>query len=320
MGSGVNGRVRPGERHCFRETLEALYAAYNRPEWVSPDPLECVLPFADPLDREIAALVASGLAYGRVNQIVRSVRLVLDRLGPSPRSALERSSRSQLERDFSSFRHRFTPGSDVAHLLWGARMLCLRHGGLESAFLSGDNPGGTYVSTLEAFLQELAQASGYPGKNSLVCRPSDGSACKRHWLFLKWMVRSDAVDPGGWNRCDPARLVIPLDTHMHRIGRVLGFTNRKAAGLKAALEVTRGFAALVPEDPARYDFCLTRFGIRNDLLLEDLLVKCRTAAIDVHMPKDGHPGDEEQRKSKGPVAGGSGRLEDQPENGRSRNS
>ncbi len=319
MGKGAHGETWPGERKCLLEILEGIYADYNCPEWISPDPLECILQFADPRDREIAALVASGLAYGRVNQIVRSVRLVLAHLGSSPRSALERSSRSRLERDFSSFRHRFTPGSDVANLLWGVRMLCLRHGGLESAFLSGERPGETYIATLDAFMQELARASGVQGKNSLVCRPSDGSACKRHWLFLKWMVRSDAVDPGGWNRCDPARLVIPLDTHMHRIGRVLGFTHRKAADLKAAVEVTRGFAVMAPEDPARYDFSLTRFGIRSDLLFEDLLEKCRAAAIDVHMPKDGHSGDEKKRKGQGPVAGGSGSLEDQPENGRSRN-
>jgi hypothetical protein len=106
---------------------------------------------------------------------------------------------------------------------------------------------------------------------------------------------------------------------MHRIGRVLGFTNRKVADLKAAVEVTKGFAALAPGDPARYDFSLTRFGIRNDLLLEDLLGKCRTATIDVHMPKDGHSGDEKKGKGQGPVTGGPGRLEDQPEKGRSRN-
>jgi len=320
MGKEGHGRPCPDEIGCLRETLEGLYAVYNRPEWISPDPLECVLPFRDPHDREIAALVASGLAYGRVRQIVKSVRFVLERLGASPRATIERSSRSTLERDFSSFRHRFTNGTDLVNLLWGARALSLKYGGLESAFLSADRPGETYVPVLDGFLQELACASGTRGKNSLVCRPSDGSACKRHWLFLKWMVRKDAVDPGGWTRCDPARLVIPLDTHMHRIGTALGFTKRKAADLRAALEVTRGFASLVPGDPARYDFALTRFGIRDDLVLEDLLGKCRTAPVDVHVPKDRHAGDEEQGKGQCPVAGRTRGLEDEPEKCRPRNS
>jgi uncharacterized protein (TIGR02757 family) len=169
------------------------------------------------------------------------------------------------------------------------------YGGLESAFLAGATPGENEVCALEAFLEKMTEASGSTVRNSLICRPADGSACKRHWLFLKWMVRSDSVDPGGWSRCDPARLVIPLDTHMHRIGLALGFTNRKAADLKSALEVTRSFAEIVPDDPTRYDFVLTRFGIREDLRLEDLLEKCRAAALDIHSTEDGHSREEKKR-------------------------
>jgi len=69
---------------CLKDVLEGIYATYNRPEWISPDPLECVLPFREVLDREIAALAASGLAYGRVRQILKSVGPVLDAMGPSP--------------------------------------------------------------------------------------------------------------------------------------------------------------------------------------------------------------------------------------------
>ena len=298
---------------CLKDVLEGIYATYNRPEWISPDPLECVLPFREVLDREIAALAASGLAYGRVRQILKSVGPVLDAMGPSPRAYLERKSRSALERDFSCFRHRFTAGEDLVALLWGARQLCLVHGGLEAAFLSYDGGGGDYRLALDGFLEELSAAGGGPAKNSLVCRPSDGSACKRHWLFLKWMVRSDEVDPGGWDSCDPGRLLVPLDTHMHRIGRTLGFTGRKAADLKTALEVTRGFARIVPGDPARYDFCLTRFGIRDDLAFSSLLDKCRAASVDIHETQDQHPGDEKEGKRKGPIPRRARRLEDDPE-------
>lgn len=298
---------------CLKDVLEGIYVSYNRPEWISPDPLECVLPFRDVFDREIAALVASGLAYGRVRQILKSVVPVLYRMSPSPRAYLERASRSGLERDFSCFRHRFTSGEDLVALFWGARQLCMVHGGLEAAFLSHDRGGGDYRLALEGFMEELTAAGGGAAKNSLVCRPSGGSACKRHWLFLKWMIRSDEVDPGGWDSCDPSRLLVPLDTHMHRIGRALGFTGRKAADLKTALEVTRGFARIVPGDPARYDFCLTRFGIRDDLGFSSLLDKCRTAPVDIHETQDQHPGDEKEGQRKGPIPGRAGRLEDDPE-------
>ncbi|MDR1620839.1 MAG: hypothetical protein LBS00_00525, partial [Synergistaceae bacterium] len=53
---------------CFRKLkafLEGLYFVYNRRELVTPDPLAFLYAYDDPLDREVAGLVASCLAYGR---------------------------------------------------------------------------------------------------------------------------------------------------------------------------------------------------------------------------------------------------------------
>ncbi|MBW2545477.1 MAG: TIGR02757 family protein, partial [Deltaproteobacteria bacterium] len=103
--------------------------------------------------------------------------------------------------------------------------------------------------------------------------PAKGSACKRLNLFLRWMVRRDDVDPGGWDDIPPSKLVIPLDTHMHRICLAFGFTKRKQADMKTALEITDSFRAIVPDDPVRYDFALTRLGIRKDAAPASLLNK-----------------------------------------------
>ena len=105
----------------------------------------------------------------------------------------------------------------------------------------------------------------------LLPSPSAGSACKRLNLFLRWMVRQDNVDPGGWDSVSPAKLIIPLDTHMHRIGRRLGLTPRRQADLRTAIEITEGFRGICPSDPVRYDFALTRLGIRRDEGVEDFL-------------------------------------------------
>ena len=90
------------------------------------------------------------------------------------------------------------------------------------------------------------------------------SAMKRLNLFLRWMVRQDEVDPGGW-RVAPRLLIVPLDVHMHRCARALGLTQRNAADMKTALDITRSLAKFCPEDPVKYDFCITRFGIRPDM-------------------------------------------------------
>ena len=79
------------------------------------------------------------------------------------------------------------------------------------------------------------------------------------------MIRKDRVDPGGWAGIPLSKLIIPLDTHMHRISLALNLTKRKQANMVTALEITAGFKRLVPDDPVKYDFALTRFGIRDDL-------------------------------------------------------
>ncbi len=104
----------------------------------------------------------------------------------------------------------------------------------------------------------------------LIPLPEKGSACKRMNLFLRWMVRKDAVDQGGWEGVLPSELIIPLDTHMRNISLNLGFTKRKTPDIKTALEITAAFKAINPKDPVKYDFALTRFGIRDDMSVKDL--------------------------------------------------
>ena len=90
-------------------------------------------------------------------------------------------------------------------------------------------------------------------------------------LFLRWMVRNDDVDPGGWHEIPTSKLIIPLDTHMHKISTIFGFTERKNADLKCAVEITEAFGELNKKDPVKYDFALTRFGIRDDMKIEDIV-------------------------------------------------
>ena len=70
-----------------------------------------------------------------------------------------------------------------------------------------------------------------------------------------------------------SKLIIPLDTHMHRIGLRLNLTRRKQADMQTAIEITHAFRRIAPEDPVRYDFSLTRLGIRDDMDLEEFLKK-----------------------------------------------
>jgi uncharacterized protein (TIGR02757 family) len=242
--------------------LEKIYSKYNRREFVHPDPLEFLYQYNGKRDREIVALIASSLAYGRVQQILRSVTKVLTAMGP-PAEFVGTVSEPETSRLFRRFKHRFTTGAEIAALLSGIGRILDRYGSLNECFVFLSNAEDeTVLPALTSFAQALQGACDSKCE-TLIPNPQKGSACKRLNLFLRWMVRKDDVDPGGWNRISTQKLIVPLDTHMHRIALKYGLTERKAADLRAALEVTRAFARFSPEDPVRYDFALTRPGIQG---------------------------------------------------------
>jgi len=260
----------------FEEHLLALYGTYNRREFVHPDPLEFLYDYDDLRDREIVALVASSLAYGHVLQILKSVNTVLQRL-ESPYLFLMDASRESLLETFADFKYRFTTGRELGTMLYGVRSVIERYGSLELCFLSGlSEDHETIVPALTTFVKELSSVFEQRPR-SLLPSPEGGSACKRHNLFLRWMVRRDAVDPGGWERVPASKLIVPVDTHMHRISLQLGLTKRKQASLRAACEITSAFKSVEPEDPVRFDFSLTRLGIRDDTDPESFINLCRRA-------------------------------------------
>jgi uncharacterized protein (TIGR02757 family) len=223
-----------------------------------------------PGDREVAAFVASALAYGRVAQIISSVDQVLRAMGPEPGTYVRRTSWSEMRKTFRGFRHRFATGEQLAAMLAGVAKVLERYGSLQTAFLNGYGPQDETVLPGLAHLVIAVLHDAPVGPGHLLPDPARGSACKRLNLFLRWMVRQDAVDPGGWREVSPAQLIVPLDTHMHRLGLKWGFTRRRQGSMKTALEITDGFRAASPGDPVRYDFILTRLGIwGKTMLLEE---------------------------------------------------
>lgn len=247
-----------------KETLEDLYRKYNQREFVHPDPVVFLYRYDDLCDREIAAFVASSLAYGKVAYILKSVSYVLEQMVPTPSIFLQRSSLKTMRQTFSSFKHRFTDGQKFSAMLYGVRKVLERHGSLNACFSAGMNDhDDTILSALSAYTSELSVCADNQLEH-LVPSPTKGSACKRLNLFLRWMVRSDDVDPGGWKNVPASKLIVPVDTHMHRVCRLLGITTRKQVDMGTAMEITKAFRTIAPEDPVRYDFPLTRLGIRKD--------------------------------------------------------
>ncbi len=249
--------------------FDTLYCKYNRPELIDPDPLALLARWPEVREREVAALLAACFAYGNVKAIVRNLEKLFS-LMPQPRRYLLTATPAKLQQDFSHFKYRFTDGAELQRFLLHIQKILRTYGSLEACFTHFlRKEDTTFYPALTQFAHCLRSTQE---KNTLVPDPSKGSALKRLNLFLRWMIRRDDVDPGGWNV--PARLlIVPLDVHMHRCARYLGLTHRNSADLKTALEITRALARFSPEDPVKYDFCITRFGIRPDMNEQALAAK-----------------------------------------------
>ncbi len=207
-------------------------------------------------DRETAGLLCSCLALGRVDCIVSACRKLMRLLPAAPSEAGFLSDRN-LSDALSGFTYRFFNADLMARFIRGIGRILKSWGSLEALFYRGYQPGGSVRTGMDFFVRELRKAAGgLPG--ILLPSPADGSACKRFNLFLRWMVRKDAVDPGCWTSVNKAGLLIPLDTHMLRTAREWGATCRKTADIRAAEEVTGWFARFSPEDPVKYDFSVLR--------------------------------------------------------------
>ncbi|SMC27046.1 TIGR02757 family protein [Desulfacinum hydrothermale DSM 13146] len=263
----------PGEGSArIAEFLETIYHRFNDRRYVPPDPLMFVHRYHRPEDREVVALIASSLAVGRVEAIAGCVERVLGWLGPNPAQCLLNAGEFHIRRWTAGFRYRFFDARQMGGLLAGLQRVLRRYGSLEACMeWACREKGEDMAQALDLFAATLGRQGEQHGAGRLLPLPRRGSACKRLHLFLRWMVRWDNVDPGGWNCLRPDQLQIPLDTHMFRIGRCLGFTCRKQADGRAAREITQGFARLVPTDPVRYDFALTRLGMRHGVGLETQL-------------------------------------------------
>lgn len=252
----------------LKPALERLYEKYNHRGLIQTDPLQFVYHYSGRADREISGFLAAALAYGRVPQIEKSLSRLFEYMGKSP-FAFVRDFDARKRAQLRDFKHRFTTGDDLSDLLELLRAVLEEFGSLEEYFARGHSTADTtIIPALSKFCDSLcaAYAKGQGGRISnglkyLLASPTRNSACKRLNLFLRWMVRDDDVDTGLWRSIDKARLIVPVDVHMGRLCKILGFYDRKTVSLAAATEITQSFADIEPADPVKYDFALSRIGI-----------------------------------------------------------
>jgi uncharacterized protein (TIGR02757 family) len=259
----------------LKGVLDRLYAEFNYPDSAT-DPIHIVRRYQRADDREVVGFVAASLAFGRVASVLQSIERVLAVMGPHPAAYVRRFDPGREAPAFRGIVHRWTREADLVALLWLVRQMIDRAGTIEGFFLEGsDRSAPDVTAALDSFANraialDLDAAYGRRRRKHArlgVCyffpRPSAGSGCKRLNLFLRWMVRRDALDLGVWTQVTPAKLIVPLDTHVIRVGRCLGLTTYRNPGWRMAHQITRSLRELDQDDPVKYDFALCHLGMMN---------------------------------------------------------
>lgn len=261
----------------IKRALDAVRATVDVAARRAADPVAFVHRYTEPADRELVALAASSCAFGNVRAIRDKLEDLCARLGPHPAALADRPR--VLAKRLVGWKHRVYLGEDIARLLSGARAVQRQAGSLGAAFAAelaraeaGGDAAGALREALAVLVERIRAAGGLPppgtpdasgrrGPAHLLADPRAGSASKRLLLFLRWMIRpADGIDLGLW-AVAPSRLVIPVDVHIHKLGRNLGLTRREDVSWKTAVEITGALARLDPEDPTGYDFSLCHMGM-----------------------------------------------------------
>ena len=258
----------------LRSRLEELYRGFDHPDSAT-DPIQIVRRYTRADDREVVGFCAAGLAFGRVASVLQSIEALLAVMGPKPAAFVRAFDAARDGARLEHLVHRWIRGRDLVGLLLVLQRMLKESGSIENFFVEGDDPSAPDIGpALDSFSERALQTdlrAAYGRRmpaRAGVCyffpRPSAGSACKRLNLFLRWMVRKDGIDLGVWTKVPSSRLVVPLDTHIIRLGHCLRLTGYTSPGWKMAAEITASLRELDANDPVRYDFSLCHVGMMGN--------------------------------------------------------
>ena len=247
----------------LRELLEEKFATYNSKDFIKDDPVSFPHSFSRREDVEIAALLASIIAWGNRKMILSSGRKMLyDIMHSAPYDYVMGGDWQQLEDTLNI--HRTFFARDFKYICRGLRNIYANYGTMETLFLNCSVWDG-----IARLRDEMAAANGGETtrhiSNPVAQKGKPASACKRMNMMLRWLCRKDGVvDLGIWNGVSPSELMIPLDVHVARTARLLGLVTRKQNDRKTVEELTAQLRKLSPDDPVKYDFALFGVGEAGD--------------------------------------------------------
>ena len=265
--------------------LDTKVTQYNRPEFITNDPISIPHLFTKQQDIEIMGLWASVLAWGQRVTIINKCRELITLMDGAPHDFIMNHEEPDLNR-LLHFKHRTFNDTDTLYFISFFRQHYTNYQSLESAFIPSETPINPLVTgnnsevynvsnptnaepieqSLNHFRKYFSSLEDFPHRTKKhISSPSQKSTCKRLNMFLRWMVRRDdcGVDFGIWNYIKPSELICPCDLHVDRVARKLGLITRKQTDWQTALELTARLREFDPIDPVKYDFALFGLGIEE---------------------------------------------------------
>lgn len=217
--------------------------------------------FADPLQiaktlkDERAILICALFAYGNAKLILKFLK--------SLDFELLNLSESVIKKELKNFKYRFENSEDIAQIFITLRRFGLENN-IQDLLLDGLNKGEIFIG-IKNLIDKIYQINDYRsfGYEFFFGKTFENipkSPFKRYNMFLRWMVRDTDIDLGFFTKISKSSLLLPLDTHTHKVSLKLGLTNRKIYDFKAVLDITQKLRNFDPKDPIKYDFALYRLG------------------------------------------------------------
>lgn len=253
----------------LRTVLDDKFAHYNCKEFIKNDPVSFPHSFTRREDVEIAALLASVIAWGNRKMILSSGRkMFCDIMHSAPYDYVMSGEWEELDDRLNI--HRTFFACDFKYICRGLRSIFSKYGTMEALFMSCSVWDG-----IENLHRAMAEANGGAVtrhiSNPVAQKGKPASACKRMHMMLRWLCRKDGVvDLGIWQGVSQAELMIPLDVHVARTARQLGLVTRKQNDRKTVEELTAQLRKLSPDDPVKYDFALFGVGEAGDSFIESI--------------------------------------------------
>lgn len=272
----------------LKRRLDYFYSTYDFTVRLKHDPIAFPRRYRRPEDIEVAGFLASCFAYGKVELFTPVIESILNPAGKHPARFFQNFSLKRDAKYFKGLQYRFQKESDILCLLSRVNQVLKSHGSIKGLFLQHYSEQqediGHALHCFSKGFRDLSRTTSIKRDKKSVTlsffpSPYKGSACKRLNLFLRWMVRDRDIDLGVWNEIPPSRLIIPLDTHIGRISRCLGLTQRASSDWKTAKEITESLKQLDPEDPLKYDFALCHQGISGMCRGEEFKDACARCTL-----------------------------------------